>query len=308
MDFDGQGTAMNNGLLNSELDASYAHCQQIARNASSSFYYSFLLLARPQRQAMCALYAFLRRTDDLGDSDAPLAERRVALRAWRQSLQRSLGGKYDDPLLPALADTIRRYGVPRECLEEVIDGVEMDLEPTHYESFDDLAHYCHRVASAVGLACLPIWGCTSSEADVPARSCGLAFQLTNILRDLKEDAQMGRVYLPREDFERFGYTPDELKAGVRNERFRDLMQFQIERAEQLYAAGSDLVSHLSADGQKVFGSMVAVYRALLAEIKRLDGDVLSRRVQLSRWKKMQIASQWFAGRVPLEATVGAATP
>jgi phytoene synthase len=299
---------MNNGLLDSELEASYAHCQQIARRSSSSFYYSFLLLGRPQRQAMCALYAFLRRTDDLGDSDAPSAERRVALSAWRQSLQRSLAGQYDDPLLPALADTIRTHGVPLECLKEVIDGVEMDLEPTCYESFDDLAHYCHHVASAVGLACLPIWGCTSAVADVPARSCGLAFQLTNILRDLKEDAQMGRVYLPREDFERFGYTPEELKAGVRNDRFRHLMQFQIERAEQLYAAGSDLVSHLSADGQRVFGSMVAVYSALLAEIKRLDGDVLSRRVQLSRWQKMRIASQWFSGRVPLEASVGAGTP
>jgi phytoene synthase len=302
-----QGTAMNNGLTDSELEASYAHCQQIARRSSSSFYYSFLLLARPQRQAMCALYAFLRRTDDLGDSDAPLAERRKALLAWRQSLRRAVAGRYDDPLLPALADTIRVHGVPPECLEEVIDGVEMDLEPTRYESFDDLAHYCHRVASAVGLACLPIWGCTSAAAEVPARSCGLAFQLTNILRDLKEDAQIGRIYLPRQDFERFDYSPDELKAGIHNERFRQLMRFQIERAEQLYADGVDLVSHLSADGQRVFGSMVAVYRALLAEIKRLDGDVLSRRVQLSRWQKMRIASQWFSG-VALETSVGAATP
>ncbi len=292
--------------MNDGLEASYVHCQQIARASASSFYYSFLLLPREQRMSMCALYAFLRRTDDLGDSAEPVECRRAALVQWRQSLRKSFSGLHDDPLLPALADTVRNCGVSRGHLEEVIDGVEMDLEPTCYETFDHLAEYCHRVASAVGLACLPIWGCTSESAAAPARSCGLAFQLTNILRDLKEDALIGRVYLPREDFERFGYSPDELQAGVWNDHFRQLMQFQIDRAERLYDAGSELVSHLSADGQRVFGSMLAVYRTLLGEIKRLDGDVLTRRVQLSRWQKMRIASQWFAGSAPVESTVGAA--
>ena len=201
--------------MNDGLEASYDHCQRIARDSASSFYYSFLLLPRRQRMSMCALYAFLRKTDDLGDSDDAVDAKRAALTQWRVALRRSFSGHFSDPLFPALTDTVRSCGISPEHLEEVIDGVEMDLEPTCYESFDQLAEYCHRVASAVGLACLPIWGCTSDAAEGPARSCGLAFQMTNILRDLKEDAAQGRVYLPREDFERFDYSPDELTAWRR---------------------------------------------------------------------------------------------
>jgi len=292
---------MSNGL-----HASYAHCQQIARRSASSFYYSFLLLPKPKRRAMCALYAFLRRTDDLGDSSDPVEERRAALAAWRRSLRRSMHGQYDDPLLPALADTVRGCGVPLAHLEDVIDGVEMDLTTACYETFDDLEQYCHRVASAVGLACLPIWGCTSDLAEIPARQCGLAFQLTNILRDLKEDAACGRVYLPAEDLRRFDYSAESLLKGVRDERFRELMRFEVERAEGFYAAAMELDSYLSDDGRRVFGSMVAVYRALLDEIKRLDGDVLSRRVELNSWQKMRIASQWFIKRSSWEPPVAAA--
>ena len=290
---------MKNGL-----HASYAHCQQIARQSASSFYYSFLLLPKPKRRAMCALYAFLRRTDDLGDSSETVDRRREALANWRRSLRRSMHGQYDDLLLPALADTLRGCGVPLVYLEDVIDGVEMDLEAGEYHTFDQLEEYCHRVASAVGLACLPIWGCTSDLAEAPARQCGLAFQLTNILRDLKEDAARNRVYLPREDLRRFGYSVDDLLAGVRNERFRALMRFEIERAEAYYAAGMELDAYLSDDGRRVFGSMVAVYRALLDEIKRLDGDVLTRRVELTSWQKMRIASQWFLRRPSEEQPVG----
>jgi 15-cis-phytoene synthase len=290
---------MNKGLL-----ASYAHCRSIARGSASSFYYSFLLLPKPKRMAMCALYAFLRRTDDLGDSSASAAEQRAALEAWRASLVRSLAGQHDDPLLPALSHTIRQFGVPLSHLEAVIDGVEMDLEPREYATFEQLEQYCHRVASAVGLACLRIWGCTRERVEEPARRCGVAFQLTNILRDLKEDAARNRIYLPREDFERFGYSADDLRAGVRDERFRRLMRFEIDRAERFYADGAELEHSLSADGRRVFGSMVAVYRALLDEIKRLDGDVLTTRVQLSSWQKMRIASRWFLRRPALDAAAG----
>jgi phytoene synthase len=289
------------------LQASYAHCQQIARRSASSFYYSFLLLPKPKRRAMCALYAFLRRTDDLGDGNEPVEHRREALADWRRSLRRSLHGQYDDPLLPALADTVRGCGVPLAYLEDVIDGVEMDLEPTGYESFAELEQYCHRVASAVGLACLPIWGCTSDLAETPARQCGLAFQLTNILRDLKEDAARDRIYLPAEELRRFDYSEADLRSGIRDGRFRELMRFQIERAEGFYAEGVELETYLSEDGRRVFGSMVAVYRALLDEIKRLDGDVLSRRVELTSWQKMRIASQWFLKRSSVEPPVGAGT-
>ncbi|REK15847.1 MAG: phytoene/squalene synthase family protein [Planctomycetota bacterium] len=291
--------------MNKGLQASYDHCQEIARRSASSFYYSFLLLPEEKRAAMCALYAFLRRTDDLGDSSDSQASRREALSEWRKALARSLAGRFDDPLLPALADTVRLFDVPPEHLEAVIEGVEMDLDPREYETFDQLEEYCHRVASAVGLACLPIWGYSGDEAEQPARKCGLAFQLTNILRDLKEDLARNRVYLPREDFERFDYSAALLRSGVRDERFGRLMQYQIERAEQLYAEGAELVHHLSADGRRIFGGMMTVYQALLERIKHLGGDVFSTRVELSRWQKMRLASQWFLGRTPLASPAGA---
>ncbi|MEX0677327.1 MAG: presqualene diphosphate synthase HpnD [Pirellulales bacterium] len=282
--------------MNKGLHDSYRHCQRIARRSASSFYYSFLLLPRPKRMAMCALYAFLRRTDDLGDSSASVAERRAALEAWRVALVRSTNGEYDDPLLPALSDTIDTFGVPIVHLESVIDGVEMDLEPRRYETFEQLEQYCHRVASAVGLACLRIWGSSGGEAEEPARRCGVAFQMTNILRDLKEDAARNRIYLPREDFDRFGYTVDDLRAGVRDERFRQLMRFEIDRTEKLYEQGARLEHSLAPDGRRIFGSMMAVYRALLDEIKRKDGDVLTTRVRLSNWRKMRIATRWLLRR------------
>ena len=275
------------------LPASYSHCQRIARRSASSFYYSFLLLPKRKRLAMCALYAFLRRADDLGDSSDAACDRRRALENWRQSLVRSTRGDFSDPLLPALADTIREFQIPLEYLHAAIDGVEMDLEPLEYETFDALQTYCYRVASAVGLACLRIWGCASQRAERPARQCGVAFQMTNILRDLKEDAARNRIYLPREDLRRFDYSAEDLRDGVRDERFRGLMRFQIERTEKLYEEAAELEPCLEPDGQRVFGSMLAVYRALLDEIKRLDGDVLTTRVRLSRWRKMRIATRWW---------------
>jgi phytoene synthase len=294
--------------MSHELASSYAHCRRIARRSASSFYYSFLLLPKPKRLAMCALYAFLRRTDDLVDNPTPSEQRRDALQSWRQSLVRATQGTYDDPLLPALADSISAFQIPSQYLHDVLDGVEMDLDPQGYETFEQLEQYCQRVASAVGLACLQIWGCTSDKAEHPARQCGVAFQMTNILRDLKEDAARGRVYLPREDLRRFNYTADDLRAGVRDERFRELMRFQIDRSQRLYAVGARVNEWLQPDGQRVFGSMLNVYQALLDEIKRLDGDVLSTRVRLSTWRKMRIATRWLLVRSPLAQSVGAYTP
>jgi phytoene synthase len=294
--------------MNRELAASYTHCRRIARQSASSFYYSFLLLPKHKRLAMCALYAFLRRTDDLSDSFASIAERRAALAAWRHSFERATQGDYDDPLLPALVNTITTFQIPHPYLHAVIDGVEMDLEPRRYETFEQLEQYCYRVASSVGLACLQIWGCTGDQARQPAKQCGTAFQMTNILRDLKEDAARHRLYLPQEDLDRFRYTADDLRAGVRDERFRRLMRFEIQRTEDLYAEAAPLEQWLEPDAQRVFGSMVAVYRALLDEIKRLDGDVLTARVRLSRWRKMRIATRWFLFPAGIERAAGVITP
>lgn len=274
-----------------DLERSYVLCSTIARRAARNFYYAFLLLPRPQRRSMCALYAFLRETDDLSDNEQPVEVRRAALVRWRNSLDRALAGQFDSPILPALADTIARYEVAPSDLHAVIDGVEMDLAQSTYETFDDLRVYCQRVASAVGLACLSIWNCRDTAARQPAIDCGIAFQLTNILRDLEEDLNRGRVYLPQEDLRKFGCDLAVLRLGTRDPRFRALMHDQIRRAQRYYESAAALAPYLDPAAQRVFWTMMGTYRALLEEIERRDGDVLSTRVRLTAWHKWRIAAQ-----------------
>lgn len=279
-----------------ELKLSYALCRRMARRSASNFYYSFFLLPRLKRQSMCALYAFLRRTDDLGDGAEPREVRRQALQQWKLALGKAVQGEFADPILPALIDTVTRCRIPLEHLLAAIEGVETDLDRTRYDSYAQLEEYCYRVASVVGLACIHIWGFRDAAALEPARQCGLAFQMTNILRDLKEDAARGRVYLPQEDLRRFEYSVADLENGVRDERFCSLMQFEIARTETLYDAAAELPRWLDPEGRRVFSAMTATYRGLLEKIKRLDGDVLSSRVRLSRWHKAQIATRSFLFR------------
>lgn len=278
--------------MTTNIDDSYRHCQRLARRAASNFYFSFLLLPKTKRLAMCALYAFLRRTDDLGDSSAPADSRRQALSQWRTSLENALDGDFTDPILPALTDTVRRYDIPRQYLFDALDGVEMDLTTCRYESFEELQEYCYRVASVVGLSCIHIWGFHGDDAKEPARRCGLAFQLTNILRDLKEDAARDRIYLPLADMRRFSYGPADLKQGKTNKQFHTLMRFEIDRAEQLYQEAMPLNDFLEPDGQRAFRAMVSVYHALLDEIRRRDGDVFRQKIRLGMMKKLRIA--WSA--------------
>ncbi|MBL9124252.1 MAG: phytoene/squalene synthase family protein [Planctomycetaceae bacterium] len=288
--------------MTSELADSYARCRRIARQSSTSFYYSFLLLPRAQRRAMCALYAFLRLTDDLGDSESLPGEagtrmqRRAALDRWRAALEHSLCGQFDHPIFPAVADTLVRYAIPREHLHAVIDGVSMDLDEPRFETFADLEVYCYRVAGVVGLACLQIWTFHDARALEPARACGLAFQLTNILRDLGEDLERGRIYLPREDLERFRYGEEDLRQHVVDARFRQLLRFEIARAEGYYAQAAELAGYLEGGGRAMFGAMFETYAALLAEIKRRDGDVFGERIRLSSWRKLRIAAGWLLPR------------
>ena len=272
---------------------SYALCRKLARRSASNFYFSFRMLSAQQRQSMCALYAFLRQTDDIGDGDEPLEEKRAMLEAWRGSLERALRYEFDDDILPALADTVTRYQIPHEYLLAVIDGVEMDLDECQYDTFADLEQYCYRVATVVGLCCMHVWGFHGEGAHRSAHACGLAFQLTNILRDIKEDAERGRIYLPREDLEKFGCSADDLRRGIVDEPFKELMQFEVQRARQLYESAVELHTWLEPRGRKMLGAMMATYRALLAEIDRRDGDVFSRPVTLSRWHKARIAARWM---------------
>ncbi|HWB10076.1 MAG TPA: presqualene diphosphate synthase HpnD [Pirellulales bacterium] len=284
--------------MSATLSASYEDCRRLARRSAKNFYYSFMLLPHDKRRAMCALYAFSRQTDDLGDSAQPVEARRAALADWRHSLDRGLSGIYDSPILPALADTVDRFRLPPDYLHALIDGVEMDLDRNRYETFDELREYCYKVASVVGLCCIRIWGFRDERAMEPAVKCGVALQLTNILRDLKEDADADRIYLPQEDLRRFGYTCDDLRRGLVDDRFRRLMRFQVERAEQLYDEAAELDGWLSPDGRTAFGTMTGIYRGLLDEIKRLDGDVFRRRVRLTTWHKLRIAGRWLLTHPP----------
>jgi len=293
--------------MNDELAQSYAYCQKLARNAASNFYYCFYLLPREKRLAMCALYAYLRETDDICDSPAPLAERQVSLQAWREQVEAAFAGESRGPILPALADTARRYQIPREYLLDVLDGVQMDLEERSYETFAELEAYCYRVASVVGLACIHIWGFTSQAAIEPAIKCGLAFQLTNILRDLEEDAQRGRIYLPLEDLARHSYTPEDLHRRTCDDRLRSLLRYEVARAEAFYQEAAALPQYLHPDGQRVLGAMIDTYHALLVEIRRRDGDLCGERVRVGRWKKLSIALRWMLAR-PRRNEVAAASP
>lgn len=274
---------------------SFEHCRVLARSTARNFYYSFLTLPRERRLAMCALYSFMRITDDLGDSDA-LAETRAAqLTNWRESLLRACdGGPEEHPVLPALADIVHRYKIPVRYLLDVIAGVEMDLAPAAYQTFAELERYCYHVAGAVGLACIHLWGFHDERALVAAVDCGTAFQLTNILRDLGEDASLGRIYLPAEDLDRFHIAPGELaeatRSGLaRDERFAELMRFEVERARGYYARARSLFNYLDPPGKPILETMLRIYGGLLNEIERRRYDVFSRRVSLSRSRKLLIA-------------------
>jgi 15-cis-phytoene synthase len=286
-----------------DLAQGYALCQRYARDSQSNFHYCFYLLPRAKRLAMCALYAFLRRADDIGDETAggsadngrPAASsqfegRHVRLEALRASLDRAIAGTYDDPSIAALADTVNRYRIPPSYLHAAIDGVVMDLRGETFESFADLAVYCHRVASVVGQACIHIWGFQGEEAIKLAAQCGIAFQLTNILRDLGEDAARGRLYLPHEDLWRFSYTVNDLRRGVVDERFAALVRFEVSRAEEYYRAASGLEQYLHADGCRIYYAMFHTYYRLLKKIARLDGRALGSRVRLDGWEKLHTAA------------------
>jgi phytoene synthase len=265
---------------------SYAYCEQLARREAGNFYHAFRLLPRPQRLAMCALYAFMRTADDLSDGPGSTAEKRILLKDWRRQLDLALAGNFNHRLHPALAHTVVAYAIPPQYLYDVLDGVCMDLEPVRYQTFGELYGYCYRVASAVGLACIHIWGFRGEEAKIPAEAAGIAFQLTNILRDLAEDAARDRIYLPREDLDRFGYTEAQLYRGERNAAFRALMEFEVERAQNYYQATCPLAGMLRPAGRAVFQVMTCTYRGLLETIVRRNYDVFSGRVSLSRWHKL----------------------
>lgn len=284
--------------MTNRLADSFAFCRALTRRTAGNFGYAFWALPAAKHRAMDALYAFMRITDDIGDDPKLELPRRVArLADWRRDLQAALQHQTPGHLIwPALTDVVRTYRIPERLLTDVIDGVEMDLTPRSFQTFAELQNYCYHVAGAVGLCCIHIWGYRGDEAKPAAIDCGIAFQLTNILRDLREDAAQGRIYLPREDLRRFGYTADELRGQLNSREFRNLMAFEIERAWSYYRRAERLTDNLEPDGRAVFGAMREIYGGLLHEIERRQFDVFSRRVRLPVWRKL-----WIAGKSLIES-------
>ena len=285
------------------LNQSYRYCRRIARQKARNFYYAFLVLPHAKRDALCAIYAFMRFTDDISDRQGDGAQKAEDLKRWREALGRALAGDCSGSLiLPAFHDTVRRYDIPREYFDELILGAEMDLRISRYPTFADTYRYCYRVASAVGLVCVQVFGFRNGDSAPRVRQlaecCGVAFQLTNILRDLKEDAVAGRVYLPLEDLDAFRYSADQLSTGVVNEAFLKLMKFEVERACGYYDRARELLRLIHPDSQPALWAMMEIYRGILRQIEKQGYGVFARRAKLSgfmKWRIMLRAWLWRAG-------------
>ncbi len=273
------------------MEESYDWCQSLTKRTAGNFYFSFLTLPAEKLRDMCVLYAFMRVSDDIGDEPGhTTAKRRIVLEEWRKGLAATLvGDLYDHPVFPGLKVLVEKYDIPHEHLFAVLDGIAMDLEPIRFQTFDQLQHYCYHVAGVVGLCCLHVWGFSDPKALELGIDCGLAFQLTNILRDVGEDAQWNRLYLPEGDLQQFDYNWTDLQNGVYDDRFIALMEFEAARAEEYYERAKLLLQYVDQSGKAILAAMVKIYGGLLQQIKRRKFDVLHSRVELPRWKKLQIA-------------------
>jgi len=295
------------------LEQSFAHCRRVAKERARNFYYSFLLLDRERKDAMCAVYAFMRSSDDLSDETAPpLEERRANMAAWRAKLDRALAGETgEDPVLPAFRATVEKYEIPHEYFYDLIDGVSSDLETRTFETFDELYRYCYQVASVVGLTIIHIFGFKDPRALELAEKCGLGFQLTNILRDVREDAEMERVYLPAEDLVQFDLDRAQLLAASPEEfhddpRFEKLMRFEWQRAADYYEQAAPLLEMVDPTSRPALWAMIAVYRGVLGRIDALGYDVYAERARLSSLEKSWIVvraarARWLGGALPFPA-------
>ena len=301
-----------------QLAMAYSVCRGITRANAKNFYYAFLVLPKHKRQALCAVYAFMRRCDDIADDPGlSLEERRFKLNTWLAALHRVQQGEpSDDPILLALTDAQRRYIIPAGLLDELATGTAMDVEEAavqseneaappsaassltvHYKTFEDLKLYCYRVASVVGLVCIHIFGYRDPAAEPLAEQCGLAFQLTNIIRDVKEDAAMGRVYLPEEDLAKFGLSAADLLSTPDAARLRPLLALEADRAREFYQAGEQLMPYISEDSRPALWVLVNIYRKLLEKIAARQYDVFSGKITLTVSEKLRVLGKGFLQRI-----------
>jgi 15-cis-phytoene synthase len=283
-----------------ELAAAYAECGRIVRASGSSFHQAFRLLAIDRRRSLEALYAYCRVVDDAADEGGNGA---AAVDWWRGELQRVLAGAATHPVGVALADSVQRFAIAPRHLEEILEGVAMDLTPRRFATFPDLRRYCYHVASAVGLATIPIFGCRDPRSRDYAEALGIALQLTNILRDLAEDAERGRVYLPLDDLERHGYSERDLVTHKRGAAFSALVRFECGRAREFYAAARAAVTATDARALAPAEGMRLVYSRVLARIARDPQRVFGPSVRLSkRQKAFWAAVAWLRTRLPSYGT------
>lgn len=278
----------------SDLHVAYDYCQRVARERARNFYYAFRTLPRERRRAIYAAYAFCRLCDDIADGDLPLAEKHDQFLRLRQQLASSRDGQPAGPVLTALQDATRAFKIPGEYFEEIIEGVEMDLAPRRFQTFEELEGYCYKVASVVGLVCVEVFGYREPAARGHAVDLGLAMQLTNILRDLKEDADRGRVYIPLDDIQRFGYSEAELIRGEVNAAFLDLMRFQAQRARRYFDSGRRLLPLVPSRSRACPAVLLETYSTLLDRIERSNFDVFDRRISLGAPRKLWIMAKLWA--------------
>ena len=282
--------------MTTNLDFAYRHCQRIAKTHAKNFYYAFRVLPPRKRRAIYATYAFCRYCDDIADEPRPLDEKRRLFEETRTRLADAFEGrKTYEPVFAALADAAQRFSIPAAYFEEVIAGVEMDLAQDRYHSFDDLRRYCYGVASVVGLICLEIFEYTDASARDHAIDLGLAMQLTNIIRDVAEDAQRGRIYLPLDEVASFGYSEQKLFESSATPEFMELMRFQAERARGYFASGRRLMPLLSPDSRACPATLLSVYSTILDRIESSGFDVFERRIGLGTGEKLLIAARLWAG-------------
>lgn len=283
----------------------YAVCRAIAQREAKNFYYSFRVLPEHKRNAMCAVYAFMRRADDISDGESvSIAVRREVMSEWLEAWRAArLSGVSDDPVFLALNDTQKRFAIPDALLEDLVRGTTMDLDPRSqsadelqiFATFDELYRYCYLVASVVGLVCIRIFGYTDPRAEKLAEETGVAFQLTNILRDVKEDAERGRIYLPLDLLHEFGVSVERVKmlasGAVMETNERAMLRALGTRAEEYYSSAARLLPLIDADSRAALWVLVTIYHGLLLRISKADNDVFTERISVSTPKKLTILAQ-----------------
>jgi phytoene synthase len=299
--------------VSGQLSHAYAVCRGISRRAAKNFYYGFMVLPAEKRNALSAVYAFMRHADDISDEPGvdPLLKRQK-LNEWLEAAKTVFTGKpTDDPVLMALGDAQKKFKIPPELFEKLVYGTSLDLDipPASAEApailcntFDDLKQYCYYVASVVGLVCIRIFGYEDSKAEFLAEDCGLAFQLTNIIRDVKEDASMGRIYIPEEDMARTNLTAANfssslLKDPAQAQQLRPALEYEAERARKYYESAKWLMELIEEDSRAALWVLVEIYSRLLQKITDRNYDVLTERVRLTLWEKLKVLSRGFLLRI-----------